>query len=162
MEVDPAELAPGEFAHFVIDNVRQRDARLVVIDSMNGYMQAMPESSHLNIQLHELLSFLNRNGVLSVMTVAQNGLVGQMSAPVDITYLADTVVLLRYFEQSGRIKKAISVIKKRIGRHEDTLREFRIDSKGLRVGEPLVQFHGVLTGIPSFHGESDQMIKTRV
>lgn len=161
LEVDPAELSPGEFAHTVIDKVRRRDARVVVVDSLNGYLQAMPQGNHLNIQLHELLSFLNRNGVLSVMTVAQNGLVGQMHSPVDITYLADTVILLRYFEQNGRIKKAISVIKKRIGRHEDALREFRIDAQGLRVGEPLEQFHGVLSGIPTFHGKTEQMMKTR-
>lgn len=161
MEVDPAELAPGEFAHRVIERVRNDEARLVIIDSLNGYMQAMPDVGYLTIQLHELLSFLNRSGVLSLMTVAQHGLVGQMHAPIDITYLADTVILLRYFEQSGRIRKAISVIKKRIGRHEDTLREFRIDDQGLRVGEPLEEFHGVLTGTPVFSGRSEQMLKTR-
>lgn len=161
MEIDPAELAPGEFAHRVIDQVRNEEARLVIIDSLNGYLQAMPDGSYLTIQLHELLSFLNRNGVLSLMTVAQHGLVGQMQAPVDITYLADTVILLRFFEQSGRIRKAISVIKKRIGKHEDTLREFRIDDQGLRVGEPLEEFHGVLTGTPVFRGRSDQMLQNR-
>ncbi|MES2696046.1 MAG: ATPase domain-containing protein [Verrucomicrobiota bacterium] len=160
-EVDPAELAPGEFAHLVIDQVKTKGTRMVVIDSLNGYMQAMPNVSHLTIQLHELLSFLNRHGVLSIMTVAQHGLIGAMQSPVDLTYLADSVVLLRYFEQAGRIKKAISVIKKRIGRHEDTLREFRIDDQGIRVGEPLDQFHGVLTGTPVFRGESDQMLQKR-
>jgi circadian clock protein KaiC len=118
-------------------------------------------ASHVTIQLHELLSYLNRNGILSLMTVAQHGLVGQMQAPVDLTYLADTVVLLRYFEQRGRIKKAVSVIKKRIGRHEDAIREFRIDNEGIRVGEPLEDFHGVLTGVPTFHGRSEQMMKNR-
>lgn len=161
MEVDPAELAPGEFAHCVIDHVRSDEARLVVIDSLNGYMQAMPDVSSLIIQLHELFSFLNRHGILSLMTVAQHGLVGQMQTPVDLTYLADTVILLRFFEQSGRIKKAISVIKKRIGRHEDTLREFKIDHRGLRVGQPLEQFHGVLSGTPTFYGTSEQMLKNR-
>ena len=161
MEVDPAELAPGEFAHCVIDHVRHQEARLVVIDSLNGFMQAMPDEGHVVIQLHELLSFLNRHGVLSLMTVAQHGLIGHMQAPIDLTYLADTVILLRFFEQSGRIKKAISVIKKRIGKHEDTLREFRIDDQGVRVGEPLEQFHGVLTGSPTFHGNSEQMLKNR-
>jgi circadian clock protein KaiC len=161
MEVDPAELAPGEFAHCVIDHVRNQGTRMVIVDSLNGYMQAMPAGNHLVIQLHELLSFLNRHGVLSLMTVAQHGLVGHMHAPVDLTYLADTVVLLRFFEQNGRIKKAISVIKKRIGRHEDTLREFRIDEQGVRVGAPLEQFQGVLTGTPTFHGKSDQMLRQR-
>ncbi len=161
LEVDPAELAPGEFAHCVIDEVRKRGATIVVIDSLNGYMQAMADSSHLVIQLHELLSFLNRHGVLSLMTVAQSGIVGQMHAPVELTYLADTVILLRFFEQNGRLKKAISVIKKRIGAHEDTLREFRIDGQGLRVGAPLDQFHGILTGTPTFVGSSEQMLKPR-
>jgi circadian clock protein KaiC len=161
LEIDPAELAPGEFAHCVIDNVTSKEVRLVIIDSLNGYMQAMPDVTFLNIQLHELLSFLNRHGVLSLMTVAQHGLIGMMQTPVDLTYLADSVILLRYFEQNGRIKKAISVIKKRIGKHEDTLREFRIDHTGLRLGEPLEQFHGVLSGIPTFHGTSEQMLENR-
>jgi circadian clock protein KaiC len=161
MEIDPAELAPGEFAHCVMDHVTAKEARIVVIDSLNGYMHAMPDAGFLNIQLHELLSLLNRHGILSIMTVAQHGLVGQMQTPVDLTYLADTVVLLRYFEQGGRIKKAVSVIKKRIGQHEDTIRELRIDGTGLRVGAPLEQFHGVLTGTPVFRGTSEQMLKTR-
>ena len=161
MEVDPAELAPGEFAHCVVERVRGGATRMVVIDSLNGYMQAMPDAKHLSLQLHELLSFLNRQGVLSLMTVAQHGLVGTMQAPVDLTYLADSVILLRFFEQSGRIKKAISVIKKRVGSHEDTLREFRIDGQGVRVGAPLEQFHGVLTGTPTFHGQSGQMLPSR-
>jgi circadian clock protein KaiC len=161
LEVDPAEMSPGEFAHNVIDHVKAQRARVVIIDSLNGYMQAMPVADHVTIQLHELLSYLNRNGILSLMTVAQHGLVGQMQAPVDLTYLADTVVLLRYFEQRGRIKKAVSVIKKRIGKHEDTIREFRIDNQGIRVGEPLDEFHGVLTGVPTFHGQSEQMLENR-
>ena len=161
LEIDPAEMSPGEFAHCVIEQVGTWNARLVVIDSLNGYMQAMPVASHLVIQMHELLSYLNRHGILSLMTVAQHGLVGHMQAPVDLTYLADTVVLLRYFEQHGRIKKAISVIKKRIGMHEDTLREFKIDHQGVRVGDPLTQFQGVLTGVPTFHGKTEQMLEQR-
>jgi circadian clock protein KaiC len=145
----------------VIEEVRTKGAQLVVVDSLNGYMQAMPDAKFLVIQLHELLSFLNRHGVLTLMTVAQHGLVGQMQAPVDLTYLADSVILLRYFEQGGRIKKAISVIKKRIGNHEDTIREFKIDSSGIRLGEPLEEFHGVLTGTPTFKGRAEQMIGTR-
>ena len=160
-EVDPAEMSPGEFAYHVIAQIKERKARMVIIDSLNGYMQAMPVADHVSIQLHELLSYLNRNGVLSLMTVAQHGLVGHMSAPIDLTYLADTVILLRYFEQRGQIKKAVSVIKKRIGKHEDTIREFRIDDKGVRVGKALEEFQGVLTGVPTFHGTSDQMMKGR-
>jgi circadian clock protein KaiC len=161
IQVDPAELSPGEFVHLVTHRISNQEIRLVVIDSLNGYMQAMPDVKFLNIQLHELLSFLSRHGVLTLMTVAQHGLVGQMQTPVDLTYLADSVILLRYFEQGGRIKKAISVIKKRIGRHEDTIREFRIDSAGIRLGAPLSAFHGVLTGNPTFEGESGQMLKDR-
>ena len=112
----------------------------------------------LTIQLHELLSFLNHHGVVTLLTVAQHGLLGNMSAPVDLTYLADTVILLRYFEQGGGIRKAISVIKKRTGRHESTIREFLISDEGLRVGVPLREFHGVLTGIPTFSGKAKQIL----
>ena len=161
LEIDPAELAPGEFANCVIENITKRGARMVIVDSLNGYMQAMPHDNFLTIQLHELLSYLNRRGILTLMTVAQHGLIGQMQSPVDLTYLADSVVLLRYFEQNGRIRKAISVIKKRMGKHEDTLREFKIDDKGIVVGEPLEQFRGVLSGTPTFHGTAEQMLKSR-
>jgi circadian clock protein KaiC len=161
LQVNPGEQAPGEFVHRVLDHVASSRCGIVAIDSLNGYMQAMPDVRFLNIQLHDLLSYLNRHGVLSILTVAQHGLVGPMQTPVDLTYLADTVILLRFFEQGGRIKKAISVIKKRIGRHEDTLREFRIDSSGVRVGEPLEEFHGVLTGTPTFEGSSDRMLGNR-
>jgi circadian clock protein KaiC len=161
MQIDPAELSPGEFAHLVIDEVRTKHAGLLVVDSLNGYVQAMPDAKFLIIQLHELLSFLSRHGVLTLMTLAQHGLVGQMQAPVDLTSLADSVILLRYFEQGGRIKKAVSVIKKRIGSHEDTIREFKSDSSGVRLGKPLEDFHGVLTGTPTFKGRADQMIETR-
>jgi circadian clock protein KaiC len=145
----------------VIDHVQGSDSRIVVIDSLNGYMQAMPDVKFLAIQLHELLSYLNRHGILSIMTVAQHGLIGQMQTPIDLTYLADTVVLLRFFEQGGRIKKAVSVIKKRIGKHEDTIREFKIDDAGVRVGKPLEEFQGVLTGVPIFRGSAEQMLKER-
>jgi circadian clock protein KaiC len=161
MQVDPAEMTPGEFVHLVMEQVKSRDIQIVIIDSINGYLQAMPDVKFLIIQLHELLSFLSRFGVLTLMTVAQHGLVGQMQTPIDLTYLADSVILLRYFEQGGRIKKAVSVIKKRIGKHEDTIREFKIDSGGLRLGEPLAEFQGVLTGNPTFHGKSNQMMPER-
>lgn len=158
LEVDPVMLAPGEFVHMVKERVQKDDTRVVVIDSLNGYLQAMPDVKFLNIQLHELLSFLSRYGVMTLMTVAQHGIVGQMNTPIDLTYLADTVVLLRYFEQDGRIRKAVSVVKKRMGRHEDTIRELKLDSTGLRVGEPLVNFHGVLTGVPTFQGKAAEML----
>ena len=120
----------------------------------------MPHVRFLEIQLHELMSFLAHHGVVTIMTVAQHGLMGHMNSPVDLTYLADTVILLRYFEESGRIRKAVSVVKKRIGQHEDTIREFQITSKGVRVGDPLAEFQGVLTGVPRYRGASDRMLKS--
>lgn len=158
LQIDPVELAPGEFVHMIKERVQKEQVRALVIDSLNGYLQAMPGVKFLNIQLHELLAFLSRHGVLTVMTVAQHGIVGQMSTPIDLTYLADTVMLLRYFEQNGRIRKAISVVKKRIGRHEDTIREIKLDRTGIRVGQPLDNFHGVLTGVPTFLGEDSEML----
>ncbi|HEX2851915.1 MAG TPA: ATPase domain-containing protein [Opitutaceae bacterium] len=149
-QVDPAEIAPGELAHKIRRGVQTDDVRLVVIDSINGYMNAMPEERHLNLQLHELLSFLNQQGVLTIMVLAQQGLVGQMQSGVDLTYLADTVLILRYFEAAGAVKQAISTIKKRSGSHERTIREFRVSSHGIEVGEPLTNMHGVLTGVPIF------------
>ncbi len=157
--IDPSSIPPGEFVNMVRDSVINNDARMIVIDSLNGYLQAMPDVKFLNIQLHELLAFLNQHGVLSVLTIAQHGIVGQMATPVDLTYLADTVLLLRYFEHLGRIKKAISVVKKRIGSHEETIREFKIEPTGLRVGLPLEDFQGVLTGVPVFSGRPEQILE---
>jgi circadian clock protein KaiC len=113
----------------------------------------MPQENSLILHIHELLQFLNRHGATTFMTVAQHGLVGDMKAPVDVTYLADTVVLLRYFEAAGRVRRAVSIIKKRSGNHESTIREYRIGNKGLTMGPPLEGFHGVLRGVPSFTGE---------
>jgi len=158
--VEPTSMPPGEFVNRVRDNVLSEGVRLVAIDSLNGYLQAMPDAKFLNIQLHELLSFLNLNGVLTVMTMAQHGIVGQMHTPVELTYLADTVLLFRYFEHNGSIKKAISVVKKRIGQHEETIREFKITDSGLRVGAPLNDFQGILTGVPVFKGGSEQMLES--
>ncbi|HEX8149328.1 MAG TPA: ATPase domain-containing protein [Pyrinomonadaceae bacterium] len=148
-QVNPAELSPGEFAHAVCTAVERDGARLVVIDSLNGYMQAMPDERFLTAQMHELLTYLNQQGVVTLLVMAQHGFMGQMSSPVDVSYLADTVVLLRYFEAAGAIRRAISVVKKRTGRHEDTIRELRLSaSRGVEVGEPLKAFRGVLTGVP--------------
>ena len=158
LQVDPAERAPGEFVHMIKERVLRKKVRSVLIDSLNGYIHAMSEVRFLNIQLHELLAFLGNHGVVTALTVAQHGIVGQMSSPVDLTYLADTVILLRYFEQEGRILKAISVVKKRIGHHENAIRELKLDSSGIRVGEPLINFRGVLTGVPSFHGRTTEML----
>ena len=147
-QVDAAELSPGEFAQRVRDRVASFDAKTVVIDSINGYQAAMPEENALVLHMHELLQYLNRRGASTFLTVAQHGLVGDMKTPVDVTYLADTVLLLRYFEARGRVRRAISVIKKRTGAHEDTIREYRIDGRGITLGEPLVSFQGVLRGVP--------------
>ena len=148
MQVDAAEIGPGEFAHRVCKSVEDDGVRTVVIDSLNGYQAAMPEEQQLILHMHELLQFLNRRGTSTFLTVAQHGLVGDMKSPVDVTYLADTVILLRYFEAAGRVRRAISVIKKRTSAHEDTIREYRIGAEGISLGEPLVTFQGVLRGIP--------------
>ncbi len=146
-QLDAAELSPGEFAHRVRDAVNSSQARTVVIDSLNGYQSSMPHEHSLILHMHELLQYLNRQGASTFLTVANHGLIGEMRAPVDVTYLADSVILLRYFEAHGAVRRAISVIKKRTGRHEDTIREFWIDG-GLHIGEPLAEFQGVLRGVP--------------
>jgi circadian clock protein KaiC len=152
-QIDPAELSPGEFTHLVRLAVERDGARLVVIDSLNGYLQAMPDERFLTAQMHELLTYLNQQGVVTLLVMAQHGFLGaQMVSPVDVSYLADTVMLLRYFEAAGAVRRAISVVKKRTGFHEDTIRELRLTSKGIKVGEPLTAFHGVLTGVPVYHG----------
>src|SRR5688572_5489836 len=149
-QVDPSELSPGEFAHLVRETVEKNHATVVVIDSLNGYMNAMTHERHLIAQLHELLAYLGEKGVCTIMVVAQHGLLGaHMDTPVDTSYLADSVVLFRFFEDRGRVKRAISVIKKRSGLHEDTIREFTTSSAGISVGPPLLDFQGVLTGVPT-------------
>jgi circadian clock protein KaiC len=157
-QVDAAELSPGEFTHKVRQCLAVDRMGVVVIDSLNGYQASMPEANSLILHLHELLQFLNRQGVTTFLTVAQHGLVGHMEAPIDVTYLADTVILLRYFEARGEVRRAISVIKKRAGRHEATIRELRIGAGGVRVGEPLTGFHGVLTGVPSYVGRDEPLL----
>jgi circadian clock protein KaiC len=146
-QLDAAELSPGEFSQKVRDSVRDGNVSTVVIDSLNGYQAAMPHENSLILHMHELLQFCNRQGVSTFLTVAQHGLVGEMKSPVDVTYLADSVIMLRFFEAHGAVRRAISVIKKRTGKHEDTIREFWIND-GLHVGEPLTQFQGVLRGTP--------------
>lgn len=153
-QVDPAELSPGEFAHTIISAVKNDNAEVVVIDSLNGYLNAMPEERFLTIQMHELLTYLNQQGVVSILILGQHGILGDsISSPVDVSYLADTVLMLRYFETGGEVRRAISVVKKRTGAHENTIRELKISSSGITVGEPLKQFEGVLTGVPTFTGK---------
>jgi circadian clock protein KaiC len=157
-QVDAAELSPGEFAHRVRQRVDASQVKTVVIDSLNGYQAAMPEEQALLLHMHELLQYLNRQGATTFVTVAQHGLVGDMKSPVDITYLADTVILLRYFEALGRVRRAISIIKKRSGDHEDTIREYRIGRSGISIGEPLEDFQGVLRGVPTYTGASNPLL----
>ena len=157
-QVDAAECSPGEFTARVRHCVARSRARTVVIDSLNGYQASMPQEHYLLLHMHELLQFLNRQGASTYLTVAQHGLVGEMRSPVDVTYLADTVLLLRYFEAMGEVRRAISVVKKRAGAHERTIREYRIDADGIRLGEPLSQFQGVLRGVPTFVGPDTGLI----
>ncbi|HUO93177.1 MAG TPA: ATPase domain-containing protein [Rhizomicrobium sp.] len=157
-QIDAAELSPGEFAHRVRQTVDAHNIKLVIIDSLNGYQASMPEENALILHMHELLQYLNRQGAMTFMTVAQHGLVGDMRTPVDVTYLADTVILLRYFEAVGQVRRAISVIKKRSGFHEPTIREYRISHSGLTVGEPLADFQGVLSGVPTYSGDRTPLL----
>ena len=152
-QVDAAELSPGEFSERVRHSVEGMGAQTVVIDSLNGFQAAMPEENALILHMHELLQFLNRQGTTTYLTVAQHGLVGDMKSPVDVTYLADTVILLRYFEARGRVRRAMSVIKKRTSAHEDTIREYVIAADGITLGEPLTAFQGVLRGVPMLVSE---------
>ena len=158
-QVEPTELSPGEFANCVVHAVEDDDVKLIVIDSLNGYLQSMPEERLLPIQVHELLSFLANRGVTCIMTLVQRGVLG---SPIDdaaeISYLADTVVLLRYFEVLGSVRQAISVVKKRSGDHERTIREAQIKHGGLHIGEPLKEFQGVLTGVPTFTGPTGDLL----
>lgn len=158
-QLDAAELSPGEFAHRVRALSDEAQAKTVVIDSLNGYQAAMPEENALILHMHELIQYLNRQGVNTFLTVAQYGLVGDMRSPVDVTYLADTVILLRYFEALGKLRRAVSVIKKRTGRHEETIREFQISHNGLKLGPPLSEFQGILRGVPSMVGSGSSLLE---
>lgn len=158
-QVDPAQLTPGEFAHAVRRAVESDGARVVVIDSLNGYTTAMPEERLLTAHLHELLTYLGQQGVLTILVMAQHGLLGQaMESPTDVSYLADTVVLLRYFEAGGEVRKAVSVVKKRGGGHESSIRELRVGPGGVRCGAPLFEFRGVLTGVPEYRGAARPLL----
>ncbi|MBD8698085.1 ATPase domain-containing protein [Stenotrophomonas sp. CFBP 13718] len=158
-QMDPAELSPGEFAWAIRECVEERDCKLIVLDSLNGYLSSMPQEKQLMLQMHELLSYLNQSGVVTFFINPQNGLVGSMSTGnLNVSYMADTVIMFRYFEAGGRIRKAISVIKSRSGAHEDSIRELRIDAGGLRLSEPLKDFSGILTGTPQYVGESGPLL----
>jgi circadian clock protein KaiC len=158
-QIDPAEMSPGEFAHLVRCNVERDGARLIVIDSLNGYLNAMPEERFLVLQMHELLSYLNQLGVVSILVLAQHGLMGPMQTPLDISYLSDAVLMLRYFEAEGQVRRAISLVKKRSGAHEGTIREFRLTARGLQVGPPLTKFRGIFTGTPVYEGGLNPLLQ---
>jgi circadian clock protein KaiC len=162
-QVDPAELSTGEFATVVRRAAEGTDrygvpAKVIIIDSLNGYLNAMPEEKFLTAQLHELLAFLGQKGIATIMTVTQSGMVGAMNSPVDTTYLADNVVLFRFFEAAGWVRRALSVVKKRNGHHERTIRELDLDAHGISIGEPLSDFHGILTGVPSYVGRDASLM----
>jgi circadian clock protein KaiC len=159
--IDPAESPPGEVISLIRQHVEQRRVSVVVLDSLNGYQSAMRDEAFLILQIHDLVSYLNRHGVVTLMVATQHGLVGPMQNSMDLTYISDNVLLLRFFEAAGQLRRAISVMKKRTGGHETTIREYCIDSHGVRVGEPLHTFHGVLTGVPHFIGNSDSLLGAR-
>jgi circadian clock protein KaiC len=156
--IDPAELSPGEFAATVRGAVEHDGARMIVIDSLNAYLQSMPSEQFLVLQMHEMLTYLGQRGVVTMLILGMHGIMGDVRADIDLSYLADTAVQLRYFEAFGSVRQAISVIKTRTARHERTIREFRIGEGGLVLGEPLEAFQGILTGVPTFSGEGKTLL----
>ena len=157
-QVDPAELSPGEFTAAVRHSVEVQGARLVVLDSLNGYLHAMPDGKFLILQMHELLSYLGQRGVISILILAQHGLVGPMDTPIDISYLSDAVIMQRYFEHAGIVRRALSVVKKRSGQHEASVREYRLTPRGMEVGPPLTHFSGILSGASEYTGDATQLL----
>ena len=151
-QIDPAELTPGEFIQHVRDSVEIRGANVIVIDSLNGFVNAMPGEQHLPMLVHELLSYLNQRGIATILVLAQTGMIGPMSSPFDLSYIADNVLLFRFFEVGGKVRKALSVLKKRGGVHEETVRELTLGNGAISVGPPLTEFRGVLTGVPIYVG----------
>lgn len=157
-QIDPAEMSPGEFVHRLRQTVERDATRLLVIDSLNGFMNAMPDERFLTLQLHELTSYLSQRGVATILILEQHGVIGPMETPIDISYLADSVLMLRYFEAGGRVRRAISVVKKRSNQHEDAIRELRLTSAGIRVGPPLTEFTGILSGTPTYLGGQSPLL----
>ncbi|MFL6675126.1 MAG: ATPase domain-containing protein [Massilia sp.] len=155
--IDPAELAPGEFAQMLRDAVEVHEVGFIVIDSLNAYLQAMPGEQFLTLQMHELLSYLNQQGVTTVLVLGQHGLIGEVRSDVDLSYLSDTTVLLRFFESNGRLRRAVTVIKSRTANHALTIHELRLGADGVTIGPPLEGFEGVLTGLPSYRGSTPMM-----
>ncbi len=158
-QIDPAEMSPGQFAYEIRRCVEHDGVRLLVIDSLNGYLNAMPEENFLLNHLHELLAYLSQKGVVTILVATQHGLVGAVTATIDVSYLADTVVMLRYYEAAGAVRNAISAMKRRAGGHERTIREFSLGPSGIVVGKPLTDFHGVLAGVPTYTGASESLME---
>jgi circadian clock protein KaiC len=156
---NPSRLSPGQFVWQVRREVEDRDARIVVIDSLNSYLSTMPEEQALVLQMHELLTYLNNKGVVTILILAQQGIIGDVQNPVDLSFMSDTVVLLRFFEAGGEVRKAISVVKKRTGVHEVSIREFRLFPDGMQVGPQLMEFQGVLTGVPHYDGPAEPLLR---
>jgi circadian clock protein KaiC len=155
--IDPAELAPGQFAHMLRDAVENQGVSFIAIDSLNAYLQSMPGEKYLILQMHELLTYLNNQGVTTVLVLGQHGMVGEMRSNVDISYLADATVLLRFFESNGRLRRAITVIKSRTNDHAQTIHELQLNKSGVDVGTALEGFEGVLTGVPHYRGSTPMM-----
>ncbi|PWC90822.1 circadian clock protein KaiC [Azospirillum sp. TSH100] len=158
---NPSRLSPGQFVWQVRREVEDRGARIVVIDSLNSYLSTMPEEKALTLQMHELLTYLNNKGVVTILVLAQQGIIGDVQNPVDLSFMSDTVVLLRFFEAGGEVRKAISVVKKRTGIHELSIREFRLFPDGMQVGPRLMDFRGVLTGVPDYRGPAEPLLNGR-
>ena len=159
-QIDPGALSPGEFIARVRRAVERDRMRMIVIDSLNGYLNAMPNEQFLLVQMHELLTYLSQRGVITFLIMAQHGLMGHMQAPIEVSYLADNVLLLRYFEAQGEVRLALSIVKKRKSAHERTIRELWLTDEGIRIGEPLRAFRGVLTGVPKFEGDTKNLSAT--
>ena len=158
-QIEPGELSPGEFSHRICRRVDEDGARVVMIDSLNGYLHAIPSGHAPLVRMHELLAYLNESGVATLLVSAQHGIMGSaMGTPIDVSYLADAVVLFRFFEAEGQVRKAISVVKKRTGTHETTIRELAIGPDRVRVGHPLREFHGVMTGVPQYRGGAGPLL----
>ncbi|OWU84989.1 circadian clock protein KaiC [Oceanicola sp. 22II-s10i] len=160
-QIDPAELSPGQFASAVRSSVEEHGAKVVAIDSLNAYLHAMPSDTYLMLQMHELLSYLAQRGIVSFLIVGHHGIAGDLRVDIDISYLADTVMLLRYFEAEGHLRKSIAVIKTRTSDHERSIREFRIDKSGMSIGEPITDFSGILTGSPVYGRRNDDLMNLR-
>ena len=151
-QIDPAELSPGEFSSMVRGAVEDWETKVVVIDSLNAYLHAMPGEKYLLLQMHELLTYLNQQGIITILVLGQHGLIGDMRSDVDLSYLSDTILLFRFFEAAGTLRTAVSAVKSRTAAHEHAIREFRLTTQGIEVGEPLIDFEGVLTGVPAYRG----------